>query len=201
MNYEAELFGSDAQSGRARAVLSFPSEAVTILRRRKLASHQSRPMKKCSYCGKENNDDAHQCGDCGTSFPSTNSSETGGPYEFTEDQNRIIGSVGSTMRMVGIVLLVLGGLQIVAGFLGIINGGDARLTAVLPQGILGLVIGSFTKSAGTAFSRIVSTKGNDIGHLMNALGALRSLYRLQVILLVLAAGVILIVAALVLVVK
>ena len=51
------------------------------------------------------------------------------------------------------------------------------------EGVLALVIGGFTVQAARAFRQIADSQGDDIGHLMIALAALRSVYGLQVILL------------------
>jgi hypothetical protein len=58
----------------------------------------------------------------------------------------------------------------------------ASLSALF-QGAVAVVLGGFTLQAAGAFRQIVDSRWDDIGHLMTALGALRSLYRLQVILL------------------
>jgi hypothetical protein len=144
-------------------------------------------MKACSYCGRENDDANAQCSECGTPFPSEESPWADDSYEFTEKQERIISGVASSMRIVGLVLLTLGGLQIAVAVVGGITGrmGSASVAAGV-EGILGLVIGSFTMGAGTAFRRIVDTKGNDIGHLMEGFVALGSLYRVQIALLIIA---------------
>lgn len=60
--------------------------------------------------------------------------------------------------------------------------------ASLIQAALALVIGGFTLQAAGAFRRIVDTRGDDIFHLMNALGALRTLYLIQVILFCIGLG-------------
>jgi hypothetical protein len=46
-----------------------------------------------------------------------------------------------------------------------------------------MIVGGFTVQAAAAFRQIVDSWGDDTGHLMTALEAPRTLYRLQVILL------------------
>jgi hypothetical protein len=75
--------------------------------------------------------------------------------------------------------MLLGGILFLAG----LARGDA---SALIQCVLALIFGGFTVQAAKAFRQIVDTQGDDIGHLMTALAALRSLYRLQVILLYIA---------------
>lgn len=103
-------------------------------------------------------------------------------YEFSPSQNEVIASLASYMKIVGIVSFIGGVLLIVSGAVQIGKGGVAALI----QGVLALVIGGLTVHASREFRQIVDTQGSDIGHLMTALGALRSLYRLQVILLCIA---------------
>jgi len=100
-------------------------------------------------------------------------------YEFSPEQNEVIASLASNMKMVGVVSLIGGGLLVVAGCVLSAKGGASAVI----QGALGLVLGGFTVQAAGAFHQIVDSREDDIGHLMTALGALRSLYRLQVILL------------------
>ena len=100
-------------------------------------------------------------------------------YEFTPEQNELIVSLAFNMKIVGIVSLIAGGLLTIAGLILLARGGVSALI----QGVLALIIGGLTVQAAGAFRLIVDSQGDDIGHLMSALGALRSLYRLQVILL------------------
>ena len=59
-------------------------------------------------------------------------------------------------------------------------------------GLFYLLLGIWTRSASQSFRKIVDTRGNDIGNLMNGLGALHQMYSLLYILLllVLLAGVV-----------
>jgi hypothetical protein len=105
-----------------------------------------------------------------------------GSYEFSERQNQLISGLASYMGTLGIILLVIGAIQLLAGVAMIAKGGAVALI----QGLLSLVVGGFTLKAAGAFRQIVSSTGNDIGYLMSALGTLRDLYRLQVIAVVAA---------------
>jgi hypothetical protein len=104
-------------------------------------------------------------------------------YEFSPEQNVVIGSLATNMTLVGVVSLIGGGLLIMAGCVLLAKGG----ATVVLQGIVGLVVGGFTVQAAGAFRQIVDSREDDIDHLMTALGALRSLYRLQVIVFLCAA--------------
>lgn len=106
-------------------------------------------------------------------------------YEFTPEQNEVIAGLASNMKVVGIVSVIAGILLVVAGFVLLARGDFSAIF----QGILALVFGWFTLQAAAAFRQIVNSQGDDIRHLMTALGVLRSLYLLQVILLCIALGI------------
>ena len=85
-------------------------------------------------------------------------------------------------------MLVIGALQCIAGVLTLAKEGLPNLL----QGFILVVFAVFTYKAAYAFRRIVDSAGQDITHLMAALCSLRNLYRLQVILLALAALVVIV---------
>ena len=148
-------------------------------------------MKTCSYCNRDNDDAAAHCFECRTPFPTEHGVAPGWPcdrdqaHEFTAEQKRLIRHVASLMRLVGVVLLTLAGVQLPLFLVLALRPGAASVVALLPLMvglIMGLIMGSLTMQAGTAFRKMVRTEGNEIAHLMSALGALRSLYFLQVVL-------------------
>lgn len=112
----------------------------------------------------------------------TTTSPSTGAYEFTEEQNQTIRNLALYMQILAIVMLVFGGLQIVAG---LVSAEPAAKAGIL-QGAVVLVVGVLTLRAAAAFRRIVSSTGGDIGHLMSALGTLRGLYQMQAILIIAA---------------
>ena len=95
------------------------------------------------------------------------------------------------MKFVGVISLLGGALLLVAGNVFLAKGDFS----VFVQAVLALIIGGLTVHAAGAFRRIVDSLGNDIGHLMTALGALRMLYRLQVFLICIALGLVLLLLA------
>jgi hypothetical protein len=105
-----------------------------------------------------------------------------GAYEFSPEQNEVIASLASNMKIVGVISFFGGGLLVVAGSVLSAKGGGSALV----QGALALVVGGLTVHAAGAFRHIVDSRGDDIDHMMTALRALRTLYRLQVIFLCLA---------------
>jgi hypothetical protein len=127
-----------------------------------------------------------------------------GHYEFTEVQNRQIGSLARKMRLVGLVAVVLGLVNLILGILLVVYvfrdqlPADAlrripedtlkqlpppnQLWAVIVQagasGLIFLLIGLWTRSAAAEFQQVVDTTGSDITHLMSALGSLHKMYSL-----------------------
>jgi hypothetical protein len=127
-----------------------------------------------------------------------------GRYEFTETQNRQIGSLARKMRLVGLVAVVLGVVDLILGLLLLVYAfrdqlpadvlrripedtlkqlpPPSQLWAVVVQagatGLIFLLIGLWTRSSAAEFQQIVDTTGSDISHLMNALGALYKMYSL-----------------------
>ncbi len=97
-------------------------------------------------------------------------------YEFSEKENATIKSLAWFMKLTGIILIVAG---VLAALGGIASG--ENLLAGLLQGAFSIVVGLLQYRASTAFSTVVATHGNDILHLMSALGTLRTLYKLQII--------------------
>src|SRR5262249_55775357 len=123
-------------------------------------------------------------------------------YEFSQEQNALIGSLAGKMRFVGLFLVVVGVLNLVIAGLGLgaifrdrvpqswvdqlpaeakkqveeqkgkLPGNDNLWGVALNTAVVGLfyvLIGTWTRSAGGEFQKIVDTAGRDISHLMSAL--------------------------------
>jgi hypothetical protein len=127
-----------------------------------------------------------------------------GRYEFTKAQNREIAGLARKMRLVGLVAVLLGVINLILGLLLLIYAfrdqlpaealrripedtlkqlaPPSQLWAVVLQavasGLIFLLIGLWTRSAAAGFQQIVDTTGRDIGHLMSALGSLHKMYSL-----------------------
>jgi hypothetical protein len=125
----------------------------------------------------------------------------GGSYEFTPAQNDLISGLASKMRLVGLVLAIFGVLNLLNAVL--VQVAFAQLTSdqvpveVKEQlgqlgqrerwvltgyfaiaGLVLLMVGVWTRSAGGSFHKIVATTGRDVGHLMDGLGSLAKMYSL-----------------------
>jgi hypothetical protein len=138
-------------------------------------------------------------------------------YEFTQQQNALIGSLASKMRFVGLFFVVVGLINLLIALLVVVSVFRDRVPQKwvdqlpaeskanfekqkdkLPSnnylwgiainvGVVGLfylVMGAWTRSAGSSFGQIVTTQGSDISHLMTALSSLHSMYALVYTLLV-----------------
>jgi hypothetical protein len=108
---------------------------------------------------------------------------TGAPYEFNPEQGKLIGDLGRSMRIVGLMVLAYAIVGIVMMALVAWN---SRMLAIDLNPILGLFIGWWAIAAGRSFGSVATTQGNDIGYLMDALGKLRNIFQLIVILFIVA---------------
>ena len=95
-------------------------------------------------------------------------------WQFTPQQNFIVGRLAQRMRVVGIALMVL------AALLGLrALGGDAIGLLAVQAGIVLGFTGFWSVRAAAELSGVVTTAGADMGHLIGALGEIRKLYELQ----------------------
>ena len=104
-------------------------------------------------------------------------------YEFSAQENETIQVLARRMKFVGIFNIVIGVLYGVAGLVFLLVQPLALMLYLPVVGML-ILIGVWTNSASSSFKMIVQTEGQDIMHLMSALGQLRKLYNLQFWLLV-----------------
>lgn len=139
----------------------------------------------------------------------TSPAETGSGYEFTNEQNELIGSTATKMKLVGLIFIIFGFLNLLNAFLFQIlyiqMNNDKVPQEVRDQlaqistrdrwiitgylTIVGAVFacaGVWTRQAGGAFSQIVTTRGRDIGHLMQGFTSLNKMYSLIATVLVAA---------------
>jgi hypothetical protein len=113
------------------------------------------------------------------------------PYEFNDEQNRLIGHLGARMTTVGGIQLLLGLLLLALAAMLILawqNGhtmGPAAIPGWVPGAavaifaFLPLMIGGWVRSAGWSFKRVSESQNRDMWHLMNALGSLDSIFSLM----------------------
>jgi hypothetical protein len=92
-------------------------------------------------------------------------------YEFSEEENILVGSLAKKMKFVGIFGVTFGVFEILQGIF-------FDKTAIV-QGLISIVIGIWTTKASESFQKIVDTQGNDISYLLGALDQLKKLFSLQ----------------------
>ncbi|MGI9519326.1 MAG: hypothetical protein ACR2NP_19905 [Pirellulaceae bacterium] len=104
-------------------------------------------------------------------------------YEFDAQQNQTIGELAGAMKWVAVPLILVGAMYAVLAVIQLITAFQnwellfpALMIAL--AAVLYLVLGFWTKQSSEAFSAVVATSGNDIGHLMTALDNLRKKYSL-----------------------
>lgn len=107
-------------------------------------------------------------------------------YEFTPLENSVIGSTASWTNGAGIIQAVLGGLVVLAAIAAVVGGNVGGALANGLAAAVYLTIGFALIGAASALKRVVSTQGNDIQHLMEALKAYERAFKIQVILVILA---------------
>jgi hypothetical protein len=116
-----------------------------------------------------------------TAVPSE-SSPRAPEYEFKEAENIVIGGCGGRARVWGVLCVVAGAVQLVASLLnivGLIQGNGAIF--MLPAGVFNVVLGVYFTRAGGALKNVVSTQGNDITLMMNALRNLSRALLVQIV--------------------
>ena len=105
-------------------------------------------------------------------------------YEFTEDDNKVVKGLARKLRLVSLVLIILGLLAGTLAGLEIKNGtGDMGQNVMSNLGLivtalLLLLFGIWFTSSASAFAKIAKTEGDDINHLMGALGSLGNAFGL-----------------------
>ncbi|MCC6527976.1 MAG: hypothetical protein IT373_35345 [Polyangiaceae bacterium] len=119
-----------------------------------------------------------------------------GGYEFGDAENVKFRGLAGLMQFVGWTGIVL---ALVAGIWGFPKHGSSSWSYLLwvLQILLPILVGTWTLRAAGSFKRIATTRGNDVAHLMEAVGELTKLYTLQAVVVVVAMA--LIVLAMVLV--
>jgi hypothetical protein len=106
-------------------------------------------------------------------------------YEFTAEQNDVIGDLARKMRFVGLMGMIVGVLLSIVGVASLVGSPRGSAGPVnLIMGVASALVGAWTRTASIGFQRIVETEGHDIANLMGALGELRRIYALQRILLI-----------------
>ena len=99
---------------------------------------------------------------------------SGGPYEFSDEDNVLFKGLAARMTALGFFLIALAALDMPALLRG------ERMAALFA--VLFLVTGAWTFHTAYSVRSIAETEGQDISHLMYALRSMRNLLSLAVVL-------------------
>ena len=101
-------------------------------------------------------------------------------YEFNDIENRGIAKVAGRTRGWGIVSIIAGVAQIILGVVLAIAMNPFQATYVV-AGVIAIVVGVFFLKGASGLQAVVDTQGQDVPHLMNALGQLSKSFLIQAI--------------------
>lgn len=101
-----------------------------------------------------------------------------GNYEFNDYENSIIEKTASRAKLWGIISTTIGALQIV-GSCGMFA--SPSLATYLPAGIVAIVVGITFIGAGNSLKAVVTTQGNDLMHLMQAMQKMSTAFIIEII--------------------
>lgn len=99
-------------------------------------------------------------------------------YEFTQEQNGLIGGLAGAMNAVGTIQAILGGLQVIGGAIALGTSWMAGLSGIV-GGLVLVITGVWVRQASNSLDVVVYTRGSDIHNLMEALENMAKVYRLQ----------------------
>lgn len=107
-------------------------------------------------------------------------------YEFSDDENVQLSGLASVMTFVSRFQLLLGFVLVGAGLLMVNDSSWGVVIALVSQGAFNLAVALWVIRGARAFEHVVDTEGEDIPHLMSALGELRKVFNLQRIMILVA---------------
>jgi hypothetical protein len=100
-------------------------------------------------------------------------------YEFTGEENETILRLSGAMSTAGIIQAVFGGMEIVAGLIGMFAGWGFPVWMILGSGLALLVTGIWMRQAANSLDLVVHSRGSDILNLMDSFERLTSIFNLQ----------------------
>jgi hypothetical protein len=103
-------------------------------------------------------------------------------YEFGPPENAVFSALATQMRFVGTAQGVAGAFLVVMGVVHVWVVGPPGLMSSVPMAIVAallVVTGTWLRNASQPVAAIVSTEGNDIRHLMDAMVVLARMFALQ----------------------
>jgi hypothetical protein len=101
-----------------------------------------------------------------------------GTYEFNAYESSIIDKTASRAKLWGIISTTIGVLQIF-GSCGMVA--NPTFATYLPTGIVAVVVGITFMGAGSSLKAVVTTQGNDLMHMMQAMQKMSSAFIIEII--------------------
>ncbi len=101
-----------------------------------------------------------------------------GRYEFNDFENDIIKRTAKRALVWGIIAMALGGINVIAGCLAFMH---PVLLANLCSGVASMVVGASFVRAGRSLTNVVTTQGEDLRHMMEALDKVGSALVVQMV--------------------
>ncbi|MBM9578675.1 hypothetical protein JWG45_16130 [Leptospira sp. 201903070] len=98
-------------------------------------------------------------------------------YEFNQDENREFLSLSKALKLASLSFFSLSGVSFFSAF---VSTDTSKLILYLVPGILFLLIGIWSYSAGISFKRITETKGEDLDYLRIGLRSLKIHFWIQI---------------------
>jgi hypothetical protein len=106
-------------------------------------------------------------------------------YEFTDNENATIDTTGSRARTWGIISIVVGGIYTLAGLFFLMK---PALIVYLGIGLAQIFVGKSFLGAGKSMRDVVTTKGNDVPLMLQALQKFGKAFQVQIVMALLAVG-------------
>ncbi len=106
------------------------------------------------------------------------STSPGTQYEFNESENAVFTGLAKAMKLVSTVALSLGALMVVGFFVLLFRHRIGHASLSLIQGMVMVVMGIWNRDASGSVEQIVSSTGNDVTHLMQAMDKLKKIFSL-----------------------
>ena len=101
-------------------------------------------------------------------------------YEFTDQENIVIGATANRAKWWGWISLVCGVLLTLGALFSFTQSIGAGLEALL-QGIPSVIVGAFFIKTAKSLQLVVDTQGDDVAHMMTAVQSLGAAFLVQLI--------------------
>ncbi|MFO0563084.1 MAG: hypothetical protein U0269_33995 [Polyangiales bacterium] len=117
--------------------------------------------------------------------------QTSDEYEFSVYENAVIKTLAGRMRAVAGITAAFAALEVVIAALAVMADPSLVIRAAIAAGVTAILAATLLKSA-REFRAITESEGNDLRHLMTALGGLSQFFLVQCLVFVVAAGLVLV---------